>query len=248
VGVYPDFDLSGEFLVLCAQGVQLLHEAGRKQPDDFRVRYDHVLLTQGLLDRTGKSLGCAGSKSHEACDKALATHSSEGGRCWVSLQQIEDGQMFEVKTQNTFERGMNLREQDTQVIAHLDDLCQEVVVETAQPLQFGKHDVREWQREQRMGHRSACLGADRCIPGIRFGFAGVQVLNAAERQARQMRHCDAFGACNSYGKHPVRRGLIVDEQQRPMGSGLPDQRLELCLTVGQRSVQEPFAPTIECHR
>ena len=93
-----------------------------------------------------------------------------------------------------------------------------------------------------MGHRSSRLGDDRGIPSIRLGFARVQVRDAAHGEPGQIRHCDPFGACDSDRQRPDRRRLINDEQQRPMGSEFPEQRLKLRFAVGQRSVQEPFAP------
>lgn len=129
--------------------------------------------------------------------------------------------MVEVRTQNALERGMDFREQATQAIAHLGDLCHEIVVEAAQQHQFGERVVREPQSAQRMGHRSGAPGDDRCIAGIGLGLTGVQIRNAAHRQARQIRHCDPFGTSDSDRQRTDRCRLVNDEQQRPMG---PDSR------------------------
>ena len=100
VSVHPDFDLTGEFLALCAQGAQLLHQARHDQPDDLGARHNHMLLAERLVDALGKSLGHAGSKSLQACDQPLTTRRSEGGGCRVSLQQIEHRRMIEMRTEN----------------------------------------------------------------------------------------------------------------------------------------------------
>ena len=100
VSVHPDLDLSGEFLALHAQGAQLLHQAGRDQPDDLGARHNDMLLAERLAEALSQALGHAGRKFLQACDQPLTAHSSEGGGCRVSLQQIEHRRMIEMRTEN----------------------------------------------------------------------------------------------------------------------------------------------------
>ena len=53
--------------------------------------------------------------------------------------------MVEVRAQNALKGGMDLREQPTQAIAHLGDLCRKIVVAAAQQHQLGERVFSEPQ-------------------------------------------------------------------------------------------------------
>ena len=83
------------------------------------------------------------------------TAEGAGGR--VSLQQIGRGRMVEVRAEHALKRGMDLREQAAQAVAHLGDLFHEIVLEAAQQASVRQPSaiveiIREIRRVRRPPH------------------------------------------------------------------------------------------------
>jgi hypothetical protein len=90
--------------------------------------------------------------------------------------------MVKARSQNPFQRGMDLGEQAANAVAGLRDLCGEIVIEAAQHGEFGERLVGQSKREQRVRHRAGGFRNDGGISGVCLGFARVQIGDAAHGQ------------------------------------------------------------------
>ncbi len=147
--------------------------------------------------------------------------------------------------ENAFERGVDSGEQSADTVADAGGLPGEIVVEPDEHLELGQGFVTDIDPAQRVRHGPGSIGDDERIAGIGLGLSGVQVGDAAHRQARQVGHGVAAGAGDGdrQGTDGVR--LVDDHQHRAVFGQAVEHSAEFGLVVGQGFVEQSSAGGVE---
>ena len=127
------FDLAGDFVVLLAQGGELLGEAGHDEGRSLRAGHDYRLLAECLNDLGGEALAHMRGKLDETVGKGLLAGAGKQRGRRVTFKQVEHGWMVQARSQDSFQSRMDLGKQTTNAVAGLRDLRGQIVIEAGLP-------------------------------------------------------------------------------------------------------------------
>ncbi|KGU75707.1 hypothetical protein BBL_1826 [Burkholderia pseudomallei MSHR1328] len=232
VSKHQPLNFGSDFVTLLAQGGKLLGQTRHDDGGGLRAGHDPGLLVQRLNDFGRPVLAHARCELGQAVGERLFIGSSQCARGRVALKQIEHRRMVEARSENAFERRMDLSKQAANAVAGLRELSGEVVIEAAEHGEFGELLVGQSKRAQRMWHRAGGFSNDRGVAGIGLGFAGMQISDAAHGQSGQIGDEYAFSAGDGYRKRTDGGRLIDDEQQSTVSLEFGDEGAQLDLVVG----------------
>jgi hypothetical protein len=141
----------------------------------------------------------------------------------VTLQQIQNRWVVQVRAEDPLQRGVDLGEETADAVARGGDLADDIVVEAAKHRELSNLLIGQLQRPQSVREAPCGLGDDRRVAGVGLRFARVQVRDTAHRQARQVAHEHAFRLGDGNREGADGRGLIDDEEDLAVLLQLPDQ-------------------------
>ena len=130
----------------------------------------------------------------------------------MTLEEINDGLVIEVRAKDSFERGVNLREQAADAVARRGHLSREVVIEAAEHREFRDLLVRELDRSEGVREGPGGFRDDGRVSRVGFRFARVEVRDAAHREPRQVADEDSRGL-RDRNRQRADRGRLIDDEQ-----------------------------------
>jgi hypothetical protein len=99
---------------------------------------------------------------------------------------VEHGRVLQPRSQDPFQRGMDLGQQAVHPVGDPGGLTGQVIIEADDHRQLGDHLVLTVDRPQRVGHRSGGVRDDERVLRVGPGLAGIEVGDPPHRQAGQV--------------------------------------------------------------
>src|SRR5690606_28874764 len=100
-----------------------------RQDDGRRVgaRHNDRLLGERLYDLSGQALAHTRCELDEPVGQLFLAQGRKFRGRGIALEEVQDGGMIETRTEDAFQRRMDLRQQAPRPIAYLRDLLSQIV-------------------------------------------------------------------------------------------------------------------------
>lgn len=241
VRIKHPLDLCGDLVALPKGLAEAVGQAGQDRLRGLGAgNGDGLLVESGhdLLDEPVTHARCVDGGDRE---QLAAASLAQSDRTAAARQQLQDRLVVDLGAENSFQSGMDLRQQATDPVRHTGGFAGEIVVEPDQDLQFGQSFVAGVDPAQRVRKSAGRVGDDEGVAGVGLRVAGVQIGDPPHRQAGQVGHPMATRPSHR-DRQGADRGRLVNHHQDPAMTGqFVEQLPQPALSIRQRRVVQPLA-------